>query len=166
MSEELPRVDVTLPGGQTRPARVQGMRQGPDGRWWVRALLQVPAAAVRPVAGEDYGRVPREPQYVIEPARQRPPSRRALVLHHLGCWAAAGNLLPVESTKQAASLLRFEDTSPCEICEPAPQGVLAALDGGGAVVDTPPATSGETADPDADEVDDDADGGSSGTLPG
>lgn len=103
------------------------MRQGPDGRWWVQATLQVPADAVQHLPGEDYSRVPREPQYALETARHDRPGHRALTLHHIRCWAAVGDLLPVESTTQAAGLLGFGDTEACTVCEPAPADVLAAL---------------------------------------
>lgn len=127
MFEHLPRADVVLPGGRTRPGRVHGMRQGPDGRWWVQVSVQVPAGAVRPVPGEDYDQVPREPQYMLQAARHDRPESRVLVLHHLGCWDADGELLPVESTSQAAGLLGFGDTQACPVCEPAPAQVLTVI---------------------------------------
>jgi hypothetical protein len=107
---------VRLPGDV--PARLLRWRQDPDGAWW--AVVDVPAAAVHPVPGEDYTAVPRDRapgagRYVI----QTLPSGQ-LVLHRSDCWAATGGrITPVEDGIEKAAL-RFPDTEGCEICTPEP----------------------------------------------
>jgi hypothetical protein len=101
------------------PARLLRWRQDDQGRWWAEITTYVPADAVRPVSGEDYTAVPREPAtppapgYVI----QTLPSGQ-LILHEATCWAATGGrITPVEDGIEKA-VLRFDDTEACEICQP------------------------------------------------
>jgi hypothetical protein len=116
---EPPRVRVHLPGDA--PARLLRWRQDQDGHWWAEVTTYVPADAVRPVDGEDYTAVPREPAtppapgYVI----QTLPSGQ-LVLHRADCWAATGGRITPVPAGVEATALRFPDTEPCEICQPAP----------------------------------------------
>jgi len=129
MSEDSPRVTVHLPGG-VRPARLVRWRQGPDGRWWAEVALYAPAEAVARVDGEDYSAVPREPQPATEPryVLDRLPAgangKPRLVLHVAGCWVIGTKKLspptPVPDGRQAQSMLRFDDTTACDVCNPGP----------------------------------------------
>ncbi|MEE4541020.1 DUF6233 domain-containing protein [Streptomyces sp. V4-01] len=127
-----PRVEVRLPGGCTTPGRLLAWRQGPDGAWWAQAVIQVPAAAIAQVAGEDYTAVPREPAvrapaaggYVLA-ADTRPGQPRAAVLHAADCWtlgklARWTMITPVDDPDQARALLLIDDTTACDACQPAP----------------------------------------------
>lgn len=105
------------------PARLLRWRQDKTGAWWAEVTLYAPAGAVQQLPGEDYTRVPREPatppqasadEYVI----QKLPSGK-LVLHRADCWAAEGHLTPVPPEVETLAL-RFDDTEPCDICQPAP----------------------------------------------
>ncbi|MEE4546430.1 DUF6233 domain-containing protein [Streptomyces sp. V4-01] len=124
-----PRVEVRLPGGRTLPGRLLAWRQGPDGAWWAQAIIQVPAAAIRQVAGEDYTAVPREPAprpsaggYVLA-ADTRPGQPRTAVLHAADCWTLGKaahwtTITPVDDPDQARALLLIDDTTACDACGP------------------------------------------------
>jgi hypothetical protein len=119
-----PRIRVTLPAGEAGPVpgRLVSWHQE-AGDWWAEVLVRVPAGAVGKVDGEDYSAVPRDAapvQYVLQTLRQDIPEQRALVLHVAGCWAAEGRLTPVDTADRARGMLRFDDTSACDICHPTP----------------------------------------------
>ncbi|MFC9431519.1 DUF6233 domain-containing protein [Streptomyces sp. NPDC056987] len=117
-----PLVEVTLPGGRRVEGRLQARRQQADGQWVYRVCVAVPASAVTPVAGEDYGRVPTERahrQPVLEALRHDQPGHRALLLHTgEDCWAARGRLTPVPP-HQVPVFLRESWATACEACHPA-----------------------------------------------
>lgn len=120
----MPRVTVALPGGRAIPGRLSGRRRDADGRWWYEVAIAVPAAAVRPVDGEDYSQVPTErapgKDWVLQPLPFDKPGKRALVLHTVGCWAAKGRLEAVDSD-MAAVFIKEKWATACEACEPEPK---------------------------------------------
>jgi hypothetical protein len=79
-------VQVRLPGVDAVPGRLQGrkqLRRDGGGYWWVYVvMLEVPAEAVSPVAGENYARVPtrRADRWVITPTAGPHPD-----VHAPGC---------------------------------------------------------------------------------
>jgi hypothetical protein len=123
-----PRVEVRLPDGRTLPGRLLAWRQGPDGRWWAQAVIQIPADAIGKVAGEDYSRVPREPvqpagpRYVMEVDERRP--NGGSTIHDADCWtldepADWARLTPLDAD-QARGQLAFDGTTACTVCNPTP----------------------------------------------
>lgn len=50
---------VTLSGGRTIEGILQARRQEADGQWVYRVVLDVPAGAVAPFAGQDYASLGR-----------------------------------------------------------------------------------------------------------
>lgn len=115
---------VALPGGRMVEGSLQARRQEADGRWVYEVCLDVPAAAVRPVKGQDYSGVPTEraviERWVVEAMRHDRPENRAVVLHTgEDCWAAQGRLTPA-STDQAKIHLREGWATRCEVCQPDP----------------------------------------------
>ncbi|MGW0821903.1 DUF6233 domain-containing protein [Streptomyces sp. NPDC002845] len=115
---------VTLPGGHTVEGRLQARRQEADGRRVYRVVLDVPAGAVAPVAGQDYADVPTErivaEQWALEALRHDRPEKHAPVLHTgEGCWAAQGRLTPA-LPEQVAFFLKHGWATPCEVCQPEP----------------------------------------------
>jgi|SRR5690349_3420793 len=127
---EPPRVHVTLPGGGHATGRLLRWRQGPDGRWAAEVAVHVPAAAVEQVEGEVYADVPREPatppevRYVLDRLPAGADGKPRLVLHVAGCWATGRQKLnpptPVPTARDARDMLRFNDTTACTVCSPAP----------------------------------------------
>jgi hypothetical protein len=119
-----PRVTVTLPGGRTVEARLHARRQDGDGHWWYEVTLPMPADTVRPIDGEDYSSVPTEradsPAWVLQTLPADTPTKRALILHKVGCWAAQGRLTPADDT-QAHIFLREGWATACDACHPDPQ---------------------------------------------
>lgn len=122
-----PRVRVTLPGGHRTPARLLGWRQADDGVWRAEVALEVPAAAVARVAGEDYTAVPRQPappRYVLvasAPAGGKPTAE----LHLATCWtlhstAPHERVTPVPDAATARGMVGFADTTACGVCKPEP----------------------------------------------
>jgi hypothetical protein len=117
------RVTVTLPGGHAVEGSLEARRQEADGRWVYRVCLDVPAAVVRPVEGQDYAGVPTEraERWVFEALRHDRADKRALVLHTgADCWTAQGRLTPVTPRKQVAIFLREGWATACEVCKPDP----------------------------------------------
>ncbi|WP_307628719.1 DUF6233 domain-containing protein [Streptomyces turgidiscabies] len=115
---------VTLPGGHRIEGGLQARRQEPDGSWVYRVVLDIPAAAVRPIEGQDYAGVPTEraaaERWVVEAMRHDRPENRAVVLHTgEDCWAAQGRLTPA-SRVQAKIHLREGWATRCEACQPDP----------------------------------------------
>jgi hypothetical protein len=116
-----PRVRVTLPGGRVVEGQLLGWRQQ-AGEWLPRVAIEVPAAAVEPVDGEDYSRVPREPagqRYVIHrlPPLDGKPRRE---LHLAGCWVYPRDpflTTRVDTAEEAAGLLG-EGVVTCKVCRP------------------------------------------------
>jgi hypothetical protein len=128
-----PRVRVRLPGGRTVTGRLLAWRQDADGVWQPEVALTVPAAAVAPVDGEDYAGVPRiaadppaGPGFAVATARLAgADGKQRLILHVADCWAIptpgpAVLVTPVPDARQAAAMLKFADTSACDVCNPAP----------------------------------------------
>lgn len=130
-----PRVDI-LPAGRPAPGRILRWRQAPDGHWWAEVTLYVPAEAVRQVDGQDYTAVPREaaappaspppagPAFVLT-ADTRPGQPRTATLHKGDCWTLGDTAswirtTPISDAATAAGMLRFDDTTPCDICTPRP----------------------------------------------
>jgi hypothetical protein len=112
MSEKsTPRVTVTLPGGRSVDGRLHARRQHPDGHWWYEVTLEVPAGAVRPVAGQNYTQVPTEraappePQYVVDNALPPIDGKPRLRLHTAGCWMIPNRpgVRIVENAEQATA---------------------------------------------------------------
>ncbi|MFE7394533.1 DUF6233 domain-containing protein [Streptomyces sp. NPDC057582] len=124
MSEQpAPRVTVTLPGGRAVAGRLHARRQD-AGQWLYEVSIEVPAAAVLPVDGEDYGQVPTEraggrPEWVLQALPQDTPDQRALVLHSADCWAAQGRLTPA-SGSEAAIFVQHGWATACDVCKPTP----------------------------------------------
>ncbi|MFM9625050.1 DUF6233 domain-containing protein [Streptomyces turgidiscabies] len=117
-----PQVTVTLPGGRVVEGHLLGRRREADGRWVYRVSLDVPAAAVRPVEGQDYADVPTKlaPTWVFEALRHDRPEQRAMVLHTgADCWSARGRLTPAPAD-QLKIFLREGWAIPCEACTPDP----------------------------------------------
>ena len=113
---------VTLPGGRAVEGSLEARRQEADGRWFYRVCLDVPAAAVRPIQGQEYGDVPTEraERWVFEALRHDRPEQRAVVLHtNADCWSARGRLTPAPAN-QLKIFLREGWAIPCEVCEPDP----------------------------------------------
>ncbi|MFE7712684.1 DUF6233 domain-containing protein [Streptomyces sp. NPDC057486] len=124
MSEQrvAPRVTVTLPGGRTVAGRLHARRQDADGQWVYEVSIDVPAAAVRPVDGEDYGQVRTERaggRWVLQALPQDTPDQDALVLHRADCRAAQGRLTPA-SDSEAAIFVQQGWATACDVCEPTP----------------------------------------------
>lgn len=116
------RVTVTLPGGHAIEGDLQARRQEVDGRWVYRVALDIPAAAVRPIAGQDYADVPTEraERWVFEALRHDRAEKRAVVLHtSADCWAAQGRLTPAPAN-QAKIFLREGWATACDACKPEP----------------------------------------------
>jgi hypothetical protein len=120
-----PRVRVTLPGGRVVEGRLLGWRQGADGEWVPQVAIEVPAAAVARVDGEDYSHDPRTaagPRYVVVTRHGPVGGKAELVLHKAGCWVIdrkhAIRVTPVEDAAMARTALRFEDTVACDVCKP------------------------------------------------
>jgi hypothetical protein len=121
-------VKVTLPGGTVVGGRLHARRRRPDGTWWYQVAVEVPAGAVTPVDGEEYGGVPTtretvEVRYVVE-TLQPVDGKPRLELHVASCWALPGRtserVTAVESAGLARAALGFEDTGACEACRPEP----------------------------------------------
>jgi hypothetical protein len=119
-----PRVSVTLPGGRTVEARLLRWVQADDGTWRAEVALAVPAAAVAPVAGEDYGGVPRvaaeppEPAWVIA-LIGRDPSGPHEVHDAARCWMPAcdrGRTVTRDEARDAIA----HGTPACTVCRPEP----------------------------------------------
>lgn len=119
-----PRVDAMLPGGQPVASRLDEWRLV-DGQWWAQITVRIPAAAVRPVAGEDYTAVPRirpagEPKYVIVAPILAPGAPLSAEVHTADCWAiprgSSNHRITEMSGAQARSMIRFDDTTPCRAC--------------------------------------------------
>ncbi|MFB6783152.1 DUF6233 domain-containing protein [Streptomyces sp. NPDC056352] len=125
MSEQpAPRVTVTLPGGRAVAGRLHARRRDAEGQWVYAVSIEVPAEAVRPVDGEDYGQVPTEragdrPEWVLQALPQDTPNQRALVLHRAGCWAAQGRLTRA-SDSEAAIFVQHGWATACDVCKPTP----------------------------------------------
>jgi hypothetical protein len=124
-----PRITVTLPDGHVVDGHLHARRQRPDGTWWYEVAIEVPAAAVQPVDGEDYGQVPTEkaappePQYVVDSNLPPIDGKRRLQLHTAGCWAipkGRPGTRAVENAAQARAMLGFDDTEACGVCKPEP----------------------------------------------
>lgn len=119
-----PRVTVTLPGARAVVGRLHARRRDADGQWVYEVSIDVPAAAVRPVDGEDYGQVPTDraggrPEWVLQALPQDTPDQRALVLHKADCWAAQGRLTPA-SGSEARVFVQHGWATACDVCEPTP----------------------------------------------
>lgn len=88
----------------------------------------MPAAAVRPLPGQDYSGVPtRTPAegpgtataWVLQPLRHDRPDQRAVVLHERGCWVAPEDSgLIIAETKYARVFLREGRAVPRKACHP------------------------------------------------
>jgi hypothetical protein len=124
-----PRITVTLPDGRTLDGHLHTRRQRRDGQWWYEVAVEVPAAAVQPVDGEDYDQVPTEraeppePRYVVDNALPPIDGKRRLRLHTAGCWAipkGRPGTRVVENAAQARAMLQFDDTEVCGVCKPEP----------------------------------------------
>ncbi|MFF4900510.1 DUF6233 domain-containing protein [Streptomyces sp. NPDC001068] len=129
MSESADRqVVVLLPGGRCVNGELLARRQDPDGQWWYRVALDVPAAAVQPVPGTDYSGVPTEKmaahRWLLEALPHDRPEQRRLVLHVGDCWAAAKGtrVMPADNTRQARAFLQHGWATACEACSPEPDG--------------------------------------------
>ncbi len=122
-----PRVRLTLPGGAVVEARILGWQQQDDGAWRAEVALTVPAGAVARVASEDYAAVPRVPapaRYVLVTSTP-PKGRPTMELHTAGCWTLATvsptqRVTPVPDAATARGMLRFADTTACDVCQPQP----------------------------------------------
>ncbi|MFV5994919.1 DUF6233 domain-containing protein [Streptomyces sp. NPDC056231] len=116
---------VTLPGGRAVAGRLRARRRDADGQWAYEVSIDVPAAAVRPVDGEDYGQVPTEragggrPEWVLQALPQDTPDQRALILHRADCWAAQGRLTRA-SDREAAIFVQQGWATACDVCKPTP----------------------------------------------
>lgn len=112
---------VTLPGGRAVVGQLLARRQEADGQWVFQVALDLPAAVVAPVPGQDYSDVPTERtprQWVLEALRHDRPDQRAGVLHTDGsCWAAQRRLTPIPAD-QARIFLREGWATSCEACKP------------------------------------------------
>lgn len=118
---------VTLPGGRTVDGLLLSWRQDPDGTWVPAVAIEVPAAAVARVDGEDYSRVPREaagPRYVIVTKHGPVGGKAELVLHKAGCWVIdrkhAIRITNCPTPELARGALKFDDTTACDVCRPEP----------------------------------------------
>lgn len=117
------RVLVVLPDGQVLPGWLQGRRRDPEGRWWYRTAVDIPAEAVQPVPGQDYDHVPTQIQETHPWRIQAPPmpeEDRIGILHRGDCTAAEGRLTPIPDDAQARVWLRESWAKPCEVCHPQP----------------------------------------------
>ncbi|MYZ36481.1 MULTISPECIES: DUF6233 domain-containing protein [unclassified Streptomyces] len=119
MTEPGPRVTVTLPGGGTTEGRLHGRRRDADGRWWYEVSIAVPAAAARPIDGEDYTAVPTALDDADGWILQARPATKVLLLHRADCWATAGRLTPA-TTDQAADFIKHGWAEACDVCNPDP----------------------------------------------
>ncbi|MFJ2833581.1 DUF6233 domain-containing protein [Streptomyces sp. NPDC087263] len=125
MTEDLaPRVSVALPGGRVIAGRLHTRRRDADGQWWYEVSIEVPAAAVRPIEGEDYDRVPTEraegKDWVFQALPNDTPERRSLILHRPDCWAAAKGRLTPATSSEAKLFLRHGWAITCDGCKPEP----------------------------------------------
>lgn len=123
-----PRIRVTLPDGRDIPGRLTGWRQDDTGRWWGRVVVHIPAAAVEQLPDEDYTAVPRqpaEPPYVLATdTHTTPPTSE---LHRADCWEISQKtgsprwrITPLLDGVDGPELLKFDDTTRCPVCAPAP----------------------------------------------
>jgi hypothetical protein len=122
-------VTVILPGGRVAEGALHARRQDEDGSWWYRVAIEVPAAAVRRIKGEEYGAVPTERpdrRWVLQSLRHDAPDKRAVDLHRVDCWAVEGRLTPA-TTDQAKIFLREGWATPCTICHPNPDPGAASM---------------------------------------
>ncbi|MFV5997932.1 DUF6233 domain-containing protein [Streptomyces sp. NPDC056231] len=115
---------VTLPGGRAVAGRLHARRRDADGQWVYEVSIDVPAAAVRPVDGEDYDQVPTDraggrPEWVLQALPQDTPDQHALVLHSTDCRAAQGRLTRA-SGSEAAIFVQQGWATACAVCEPTP----------------------------------------------
>ena len=85
--------------------------------------VQVPAAAVQQMAGEDYTAVPRQPttRYVL--ATDTRPDPPTMELHVASCWAIQEppvwqRITPLLDGLDGPDMLRFPDTTRCTACLP------------------------------------------------
>lgn len=118
-----PRVSVALPeGGPTVTARLLRWVQAADGSWQPEVALDVPAAAVTPVQGEDYSAVPREPAepplpvWVIAPIGRDPDGPHE-VHDAARCWLLRGGRTVTRDEARAAIA---RGTPACTVCRPEP----------------------------------------------
>lgn len=123
-----PRAHLTLPGGHRVEVGVLRRVQRGDG-WRYVVELDVPAAAVARIDGEDYSAVPtvREAPaggfvLVTTTPPNAPPS---MELHTATCWGLNSvtrdqRLTPVDSADVARAMLTFGDTTACTTCVPEP----------------------------------------------
>lgn len=120
MSELPGRVHLTLPDGRTVDARLLERRQDPAGAWTYIVAVEVPAAAVTPVEGEEYSLVPTVRPWILHTRWMHRPG----TLHVAGCSTAGGPrglYLRGLTTEQARQVLATEpDTIRCELCRPEP----------------------------------------------
>jgi hypothetical protein len=121
-----PHVKVTLPDGTVLGGRLHARRQRPDG-WWYEVAVEVPAGAVAPVDGEEYGGVVTEraeTRYVVDNGLPPVDGRPRLELHIAGCWSINQRpgviVTAVPDAREARTMLRFEDTAACGVCRPEP----------------------------------------------
>lgn len=123
-----PRARLTLPGGHRTEVGVLRRVQTADG-WRYEVVLDVPAAAVAPIPGEDYAAVPtvREaPAGGFVLVTTTPPNAPpTMELHLASCWGLHTvtrdqRLTPVDSAEVARAMLQFGDTTGCAVCEPEP----------------------------------------------
>lgn len=101
-------------------ARLLARHQDAIGTWTYTVALRVPADAVRPVAGEEYGLVPTWRPWILHTPWMDKPG----TLHAACCPSAGGPRgigLRGLTTDQAHELLRTEpETRRCPWCEPRP----------------------------------------------
>lgn len=123
-----PRITVTLPDGTVINGRLHARRQRADG-WWYEVAVEVPAGAVTPVDGEEYGGVPTEREqaevrYVVDNGLPPVDGKPRLELHVAGCWSINQRpgviVTPIPDAREARTMLRFEDTEACGVCRPEP----------------------------------------------
>jgi hypothetical protein len=122
-----PRVTVTLPDGTVVGGRLHARRRRADGAWWYAVAVEVPAGAVTPVDGEEYGGVPTEraeTRYVVDNGLPPVDGKPRLELHIAGCWSINQRpgviVTPIPDAREARTMLRFEDTVACGVCRPEP----------------------------------------------
>lgn len=114
------RVRLRLPDGREVDAGLLERRQAPDGSWTYTVAVEVPAAAVTPVDGEEYNSVPTWRPFVLHgPWFSRPGE-----LHTTECarvTSPRGLGVRSLSTREARNLLTKEpDTLRCMFCRPEP----------------------------------------------
>jgi hypothetical protein len=122
-----PRVTVTLPDGTALDGHLHARRQRADGTWWYAVAVEVPAGAVTPVGGEEYGGVSTtraETRYVVDNGLPPVDGKPRLELHIAGCWSINQRpgviVTAIPDAREARTMLRFEDTEACGVCKPEP----------------------------------------------